>query len=136
MKRFFICGSALSGQPDHPNLQDAYLVGPIGTAAKYRLYSVKGGWHPGIYEDDTNGISILGELYELSAEQYASLMAGEPPDLYEHEIDLQDGTKAHAMLYPRELIEKYRWPDISKYGGWAAYKAGDKRPFETLRSSG
>ncbi len=125
MKRFFICGSALTGQPDHPNLQDAYLVGPVSTAAKYRLYSVKDGWHPGIYEVESDGISILGELYELGEEQYASLMAGEPPDLYETEVDLADGSKAHAMLYPKELVEKNNWPDVSKYGGWAAYKAAE-----------
>jgi hypothetical protein len=26
------------------------------------------------------------------------------------------------MLYPRELVEKHNWPDISHFGGWAAYK--------------
>ena len=122
MKRFFICGSALSGQPDHPNLQAAHLVGPVSTAAKYRLHSVKDGWHPGIYVADGDGIAILGELYELTDEQYASLMAGEPPDLYETQVDLADGSTANAMLYPKELVEKNAWPDISKYGGWAAYK--------------
>jgi len=125
MKRFFICGSALTGQPDHPNLQDAYLVGPIQTAPKYRLHSVKDGWHPGIYEVAEGGVSILGELYELSDEQYASLMAGEPPDLYETTIDLIDGSQANAMLYPKELQDENDWPDVSKYGGWAAYKAAE-----------
>ena len=125
MKRFFICGSALTGQPDHPNLQDAYLVGPVSTAAKYRLHSVKDGWHPGIYEVESGGVSILGELYELTDDQYASLMAGEPPDLYETQVDLADGSHANAMLYPKDLVEKNNWPDISNYGGWAAYKAAE-----------
>ncbi len=126
MKRFFICGSALTGQPDHPNLKDAYLVGPVQTAAIYRLHSVKDGWHPGIYEVGADaGVSILGELYELSDEQYSSLMAGEPPDLYETTVHLADGSTANAMLYPKELVEKNSWPDVSKYGGWAAYKAAE-----------
>lgn len=125
MTRFFICGSALTGQPDHKNLGDAYLVGPIATAAKYRLHAVKNGWHPGVFEVESGGISILGELYELTDEQYASLMAGEPPDLYEAPIELQDGSHASAMLYPKELCEKHGWPDISTYGGWAAYKAAE-----------
>jgi len=127
MRRFFICGSALSGQPDHPNLNGAHLVGPVETAAKYRLHSVKDGWHPGIYEVERDGISILGELYEPTEEQYQSLMAGEPPDMYEAEITLEDGSKANAMLYPRELIEKYNYPDISRFGGWSAFKASGEK---------
>jgi gamma-glutamylaminecyclotransferase len=121
--RFFICGSALTGQPDNKNLGDAKLLGPARTAAKYRLHSVKDGWHPGIYEVDHNGISILGELYELTDEQHASLMAGEPPDMYQATIEMEDGSHAEAMLYPRELIIKHDYEDISVYGGWASYKA-------------
>jgi gamma-glutamylaminecyclotransferase len=125
MRRFFICGSALSGQPDHQNLHGARLVGPVRTAPKYRLHSVKDGWHPGIYEVESGGIAILGELYEPTQEQYEALMAGEPPDMYEADIMLEDGSRASAMLYPRELVEKHGYLDISHHGGWAAYKAAD-----------
>jgi gamma-glutamylaminecyclotransferase len=121
--RFFICGSALSGQPDHPNLGEAKLLGPARTAAKYRLHSVKDGWHPGIYHVDDDGTSILGELYELTDDQHASLMAGEPPDMYQVTIEMEDGSFAEAMLYPRAMIEEHGYPDISHHGGWAAYKA-------------
>jgi hypothetical protein len=27
------------------------------------------------------------------------------------------------MIYPRDLIEKRNFADISNYGGWAAFKA-------------
>jgi hypothetical protein len=33
---FFICGSALRGQPDHGNLLDAAFVGAAETAPRYR----------------------------------------------------------------------------------------------------
>ena len=121
--RFFICGSALRGQPDHKNLGEARFAGEARTAPKYRLHSVKNGWHPGIYAVAAGGISILGELYELTDEQHLHLLSGEPPDMYEAEIELEDGSKVKAMLYPRELIERYNEPDISHFGGWAAYKA-------------
>ncbi len=125
--RFFICGSALRGQPDHKNLGTAHFLGEARTAPKYRLHSVKNGWHPGIYEVDAGGVSIIGELYDLSEEQHEHLLAGEPPNMYEAQIELDDGSTASAMLYPRELIERDREPDISHFAGWAAYKAHDVR---------
>lgn len=124
-KVVFICGSALRGQPDHGNLQSAVFLKEAKTATNYRLHAVKDGWHPGIYEVDpgTNGISIPGELYQLTPEQYEYLVSTEPPDMYPQEVTLADGGTAIAMLYPRALIEQNNWPDISDIGGWAAYKA-------------
>jgi gamma-glutamylaminecyclotransferase len=123
----FICGSALRGQPDNQNLQDAEFVGAAQTAPIYRLHAVKDGWHPGIYEVNTAGgeagISIPGELYAMTPAQYTYLKDNEPPHMYPHEIRLADGGKAIAFLYPKALIEEHNWPDISAYGGWAAYKA-------------
>ncbi len=120
--RFFICGSALRGQPDHKNLGDAAFLREARTAPKYRLHSVRDS-HPGIYEVESGGISIAGELYEFTEEQHAHLLATEPPDLYEAPIELDDGSKVNAMIYPRELIEQRGFEDISRLGGWAAFKA-------------
>ena len=69
----FICGSALRGQPDHDNLPDEAFRGEARTTANYRLHSVKDGWHPGIFETDVDGISIPGELYQLTTAQYEFL---------------------------------------------------------------
>jgi gamma-glutamylaminecyclotransferase len=121
--RFFICGSALRGQPDHKNLGSARFLSEARTTETYRLHAVKNGWHPGIYEVPSGGISIPGELYELTDEEYRALLAGEPPDMYEAQIELDDGSHVSAMLYPRELIERDHEPDISHIGGWAKYKA-------------
>jgi gamma-glutamylcyclotransferase (GGCT)/AIG2-like uncharacterized protein YtfP len=120
--RFFICGSALRGQPDHQNLGDAKFLGAAKTAPRYRLHSVRD-QHPGIYEVSEGGVSIAGELYDFTAEQHAHLMANEPPDLYEADIVLDDGTMAGAMIYPRTLIEERGYEDVSQYGDWAAFKA-------------
>jgi len=121
--RFFICGSALRGQPDHGNLQDARFIREISTLPLYRLHSVEQGWHPGIYPVSEGGVSIRGELYELTQEQYDHLLATEPPHMYPTQVELEGGETATAMLYPKELIDQYQWPDISHYGGWTAYKA-------------
>ena len=123
--RFFICGSALRGQPDHGNLGDAKFVGEAKTKPIYRLHSV-GDKHPGIYECSEGGVTIAGEIYELTDAQHAHLLATEPPDLYEAPIQLDDGTTANAMIYPRELIEQHCHPDISHHGSWAAYKSASQ----------
>ncbi len=125
-KHVFICGSALRGQPDHQNLQSATFLGEAQTAPKYRLHAVKDGWHPGIYEVETGGVSIPGEIYALTTAQYDYLVSTEPPDMYPADVTLADGKSAIAMLYPKALIEADGWPDISDIGGWAVYKAQQK----------
>lgn len=120
--QFFICGSALRGQPDHQNLAGARFVRETKTAPNYRLHSVRDE-HPGIYEVGEGGVAIAGEVYEMSDEQHAHLLATEPPDLYEAPITLDDGSRVNAMIYPRELIERRGYKDISHHGSWAAFKA-------------
>ena len=122
-KRIFICGSALRGQPDHKNLQSAKFIKPAATQPRYRLHAAADGWHPAIYEVEEGGISIPGEVYELTLEQFEHLAATEPPNMYPSDVILEDGEVLTAFLYPRELVQKYNWLDISHYGGWAAYKA-------------
>jgi gamma-glutamylaminecyclotransferase len=122
MHHVFICGSALRGQPDHQNLQSATFVGATKTQPLYRLHAAQNGWHPAIYQVETGGISIPGELYALTPEQYDYLVSTEPPHMYPGDVILEDGAIATAMLYPRELVEQHGWEDISDHGGWAAYK--------------
>jgi gamma-glutamylcyclotransferase (GGCT)/AIG2-like uncharacterized protein YtfP len=118
----FICGSALRGQPDHQNLQSAKFIREAATQPRYRLHAAGNGWHPAIYEVESGGISIPGEIYEMTAAQFDHLNANEPPNMYPAEVVLENGEVATAFLYPREKVEHYNWPDISEYGGWAAYK--------------
>jgi gamma-glutamylcyclotransferase (GGCT)/AIG2-like uncharacterized protein YtfP len=125
-KRVFICGSALRGQPDHGNLQTARFIKESRTRPLYRLHAAGDGWHPAIYQVAEGGISIPGEVYELTVEQYEHLAGTEPPHMYPADVVLEDGEVLTAFLYPQELVEEYRWPDISHLGGWAAYKAAQQ----------
>lgn len=128
MKRVFICGSALRGQPDHQNLQSAKFLRTAKTAASYRLHAAADGWHPAIYAVSAGGVSIPGEVYELTPDQYDYLVSTEPPNMYPADVTLEDGEIVTAILYPRELVELHLWPDISHYGGWANYKAATLTP--------
>lgn len=121
-KRVFICGSALKGQPDHKNLQEAKFIKAAKTRPNYRLHAAADGWHPAIYEVEQGGIGIPGEVYELTLQEYEHLLSTEPPNMYPGDILLEDGEVLTAMLYPQALVEKYNWPDISNFGSWAAYK--------------
>ncbi len=118
----FICGSALQGQPDHQNLKGSRFLGPAKTQPRYRLHAVANGWHPGIYEVANDGISIPGEVYELTQAQFDTLAASEPPNMYPSDVVLADGSVVTAFLYPQSLVIQHQWPDISHHGGWAAYK--------------
>jgi gamma-glutamylaminecyclotransferase len=121
-RRVFICGSALRGQPDHGNLQNAKFIRPAQTQPRYRLHAAGDGWHPAIYEVETAGISIPGEVYEMTLDEFDYLAGNEPPHMYPADVYLEDGEVLTAFLYPQELIEKFNWKDISDLGGWAAYK--------------
>jgi gamma-glutamylaminecyclotransferase len=125
LKRFFICGSALQSQPDHKNIQSAKFIKEASTRPRYKMHSVGNGAHPGIYEIESGGIAIPGEVYTLSLQQYKNLITEKPADFYEGKIVLEDGEVISAILYPRELVEKHNWLDISHYGGWAAYKQAE-----------
>jgi len=121
-RRVFICGSALRGQPDHQNLGEARFLGEARTLPLYRLHSVQNGWHPGIYQVEADGISIPGEVYEMTLEQFDYLARNEPPHMAPVEVPLVGGETAIAFLYPQEKVAEYGWEDISHYGGWVAYK--------------
>jgi gamma-glutamylcyclotransferase (GGCT)/AIG2-like uncharacterized protein YtfP len=122
-RRVFICGSALRGQPDHGNLQDAKFIRTASTQPRYRLHAAGDAWHPAIYEVESNGISIPGEVYEMQGSAFDYLANNEPPHMYPTDVYLEDGEVLTAFFYPKELIEQFNWIDISNLGGWAAYKS-------------
>lgn len=122
LKQVFICGSALRGQPNHQNLQAAQFVREARTLPLYRFHAAANGWHPAIYAVTEGGISIPGEVYELTAAQYDYLISTEPPHMYPGDISLESGEIVTGILYPRDLVDQYNWPDISHHGSWAAYK--------------
>jgi gamma-glutamylcyclotransferase (GGCT)/AIG2-like uncharacterized protein YtfP len=103
----------------HANLAEAEFLEACETAPRYRLYSI-GDVHPGMFEVDSGGIAVPGELYRVPQLVLDRVEAGEPPDLYRGPVHLSDGRVVQGILYPRALAEGIH-PDISAYGGWRAY---------------
>jgi gamma-glutamylcyclotransferase (GGCT)/AIG2-like uncharacterized protein YtfP len=118
----FVNGTLMRGLALHKNLAGAHFLGEARTEACYRVHTI-GDLHPGMYrleEGEQGGISVPGELYLISDEQWAVVEAGEPPNLYCGPVALDDGRSVMGILYPRALAEGV-YPDISGYGGWRGY---------------
>jgi len=120
MQTLFVNGTLMQGLALHDNLRGARLLAVTRTAPRYRLHSI-GDRHPGMYEVDTGGVAVEGELYEMDDAVWQRVEAGEPPGLYRGPVLLADGRTVDGILFPRELAQGH--PDISAYGGWRAWMA-------------
>jgi gamma-glutamylcyclotransferase (GGCT)/AIG2-like uncharacterized protein YtfP len=124
MRRMFLNGTAMSGQPDHGAIAGARFAGPARTAPRYRFFAVRDTF-PGLFEVPEGGASIRGELYELTEELLLEgLMPGEPAELELGTIELDDGENVNAMLLrPERLIAGDKVVDITAFGGFRGYQA-------------
>jgi gamma-glutamylcyclotransferase (GGCT)/AIG2-like uncharacterized protein YtfP len=116
----FVNGTLMRGLELHANLDGAEFLGEFRTAPRYRLYSIDDR-HPGMFEVESDGVAVVGELYRMPDEVWRRVEAGEPPNLYKGPVTLDDGRVVDGILYPRELAEG-RQRDISSYGSWRAYR--------------
>jgi gamma-glutamylcyclotransferase (GGCT)/AIG2-like uncharacterized protein YtfP len=115
----FVNGTLMRGLALHKNLDGADFVEEARTAPVYRIYSI-GDVHPGMFEVETGGVSVPGEIYRVPDDVWKRVEAGEPPGLYRGSVKLSDGRTVPGILFPREMAEgKHR--DISSFGGWRAY---------------
>jgi hypothetical protein len=80
---------------------------------------------PGLLPVDSGGVSIDGELYEMSDEQlFDTLLPQEPRELELGSIELVDGSTVRAMiLSPARVTATDEVVDIADFGGWRAYQA-------------
>ncbi len=119
--QLFVNGTLMRGLKLNPNLAGSTFLEETRTAPVYRIHSI-GDVHPGMYEVEEGGVSVVGELYDVPDDVWARVEAGEPPGLYRGPVKLEDGRTVPGILYPREMAEG-RHPDISEHGGWRAYWA-------------
>ena len=117
----FVNGTLMRGLALHANLAGASFVGAVRTATRYRIHSIND-VHPGMYEVESGGVSVEGELYRVPDEVWRRVEAGEPEHLYRGPVQLKDESVVPGILYPRERIQATD-RDISAYGGWRRYAA-------------
>ncbi len=107
----------------HHHIEGAPLLGELRTASKYRFYSVRDEF-PALVPAATGGAAIIGELYDVPIEMlHNSLLPAEPPELELGTIELENGSVSFAVLLRREVLERGEGLiEITKYGGWRAYR--------------
>lgn len=120
-RTLFVNGTLMQGLALHHNLEGSEFLGAFDTAPSYRLYSIND-IHPGMFEVESGGISVPGEIYRMSDDIWERVEAGEPPGLYCGPVKLANGTVVDGILFPRDIAESEH-KDISDYGGWRSYIA-------------
>lgn len=119
--RMFVNGQAMRGGEFNDALSEARFLGPVRTAARYRFYSVREEF-PGLFPVDLDGVSVVGELYELPYGMLADqLLPREPAELELSIVELEDGRGSLSMRLREESIRLPGVQDISHAGGWHAY---------------
>lgn len=118
----FVNGGAMRGGPLHHLLQGARFVDEVETEPLYRFWSVRDEF-PALQPVSEGGVSVPGELYQVTYPILAGLLRAEPRELELGVVELVQGFGSLAMI----LRFGYRTgalTDISDAGGWRAYLAG------------
>jgi len=120
-----VVGAHLSGQPLNRHLTGAggRLRERVRTAPRYRLHALPGEpARPGLLRVPEDGCAIAGEIWELTPDAFARVVAGVPSPLCIGPVELADERRVSGFLC--EAAGVAGAPDISRFGGWLAYLAG------------
>jgi len=127
----FLTGDGMRGGPLHRHISGAPLIGERHTAPRYRFYSVRDEF-PALCPVSEGGQAILGELYDVPMGQLRELLEREPPELELSVVELAAGTPpagepaaaelSFGMVLRRGERERGVHADITRYGGWRAYR--------------
>jgi hypothetical protein len=126
----FLTGDGMSDGPLHRHIAGAPLIGERRTAPRYRFYSIRDEF-PALCPAGDAGAAILGELYDVPMAQLWELLRREPPELELSMVELAAGAVAapaeppelsFGMVLRRGERERGVHTDITRYGGWRAYR--------------
>jgi hypothetical protein len=122
MALMFLNGDGMRGGRAHYTIEDVPMIGERRTAPLYRFYSVRDEF-PGLYPVAEGGLPVLGELYDVPMGPLRALLATEPPELELSIIELETGELSFAMVLRAAEHDRRIHQDITRYGGWRAYRA-------------
>ncbi len=115
-------GTLMRGLELNPNMIDAgaTFVRETATVPAYRLWSINDR-HPAMIRVASGGVSVTVEVWAVSPDGLAQILAQEPPGLCIGKIRLSDGEEVLGVLGEPLLCEGQR--EITQHGGWRAYIA-------------
>jgi allophanate hydrolase len=124
-----VVGAHLSGLPLNGELRGlgGRLLEVARTAPDYRLFALDGTKppKPGLLRVDTGkGASIEIEVWALSVASFGRFVDAVPPPLSIGTIRLADGRSVKGFLLEAAATAGAR--DISSFGGWRKFLAGEK----------
>jgi len=130
MHKVFVYGSLLKGLGNHRLLADSTFLGEDNTKPEFLMVDL--GWFPGIIED-IDGVSIKGEVYEVSNDTLSWLdsLEGYRPSspsfgLYNRkQIDTKFG-KALVYIY-NHSGKVFTSDKLVKDGDWRSHYQNKKR---------
>ena len=115
----FVYGTLQRGQRNHKVLLRQQFLGAAQTLPRYRLYNC--GRYPGLVDDPENGISIQGEVWEVSDDVLNKMDEYEGvPTLYSRrQVLLQNWhSPVQAYFYKQDITGLNdcggRWPPEEK----------------------
>ena len=118
-----VCGAHLSGMPLNWQLaeRDAALVKATRTSDNYRFYALKGGpvKRPGLVRNESDGVSVLVEVWSIPASEFGSFVAAIPYPLGIGKLELADGRWVSGFVCEGIGLEGAE--DISALGCWRTY---------------
>jgi allophanate hydrolase len=122
-----VVGAHLSGQPLNRELTDrgGRLMRTCRTAPEYRLYALAGATppKPGLVRvADGRGAAIEVEVWELAEAEFGGFVAAVPAPLAIGTVALEDGEAVKGFVCEAHAVQGAL--DISAWGGWRAYRAG------------
>ena len=100
--RVFVYGTLLSGEPNHPVLAAAVLVGEARTGHEFELVSL--GAFPAMVPG--GGTSVTGEVYEVDSTTLGALdrLEGHPRFYRRSTVRLDDGGEVLAYLLTPDQV--------------------------------
>ena len=111
----FVYGTLKRGERNHRLIADQRFLGPAVSAPKYRVLDL--GPHPGLIPDANEGLSIAGELWDVSNCTLEELDDFEGlPDLFDRRVIELIGESQSVQAYfwvraiPKGVASGARWP--------------------------
>jgi len=118
-----VIGAHLSGQPLNGQLtaRGGRLVRATRTAPCYRLHALPTEpAKPGMVRVASGGATIAAELWRLPRDRFGEFVLDVAPPLAIGTVELEDGSRHPGFLC--EEVAAAQAPDITRFGGWLAYK--------------